>query len=130
LGQGIHAVGRNDGGRAACQKIRIDQRNLSHQFLVAEGLFETLRALHAQNRILGGLRTGARRGRHRNERGRRADIGQFRAHAFQMIHHRIAGSEQAGNRLGRIQRAAAANADHHIDRFGTQGAHGLVHHLR
>lgn len=62
--------------------------------------------------------------------GMAGGVRQLGPHAFQMIHHRIAGFEQAGNCLGGIQRAAAANANHNINRLSAQGTHGLVHHLR
>jgi hypothetical protein len=130
LGDSIHAVRRDDSRWAGRQKIRVDQRDFRHQFLVAEGLLEAIHPLHTQYRILGCFRSGARCGRYGDERGGGAGVRQLGPHAFQMIHHRIAGFEQAGDCLGGIERAAAADADHDINRLCAQGAHGLVHHLR
>ena len=114
LGQGIHAVGSDQVRRTGGQQVGIDDGVFGHQGLVAKGLLETLRTLAGEHGVLGRLRTRPGGGGHGDEGRGRSTVGQFGSHPFQVIHDRVAGPEQAGDGLGGIQHAAAADADHQV----------------
>ncbi len=115
LGERVHAVGGDDGRRAARQQVGVDHGVLRHQLVIAERFLEAVRALHAQHGVLGGLAAGARGGGHGDQRHGRALVGQFRSDPLEVVHDALLHAQQAGDGLGGVQCAAAADAQHHVD---------------
>jgi hypothetical protein len=128
LRKGVQAVGGDQRRWAGGEQIRIDDRPFGDQPVVAERLLEA--AGRRQHGILRRLGTGTGGGRHGDERRCRAVVGQFRADALKMVHHRVAGPQQPGDGFGRIERAAAADADHASNREAAQGGDGRIDELR
>ena len=130
LGEGVHAVRRHHLRRAARQQLGIDDGDARHQLFVAERFLETARPLPTQHGVLGGFRTGSGGRRNQDQRRRRAGIRPLGADALEVFHHRVPVRKQAGDRLRRVQRAAAADADHHVDASTGECGDRLVHQLR
>ena len=130
LRQRVHGVGGDLWFRTGRQQVGVEQGVFRNQLVVAEGFFEPVRAAHAEHGVFGRFAAGASGGGHGDERRGGTVVGLLRADAFQIVHHRIAAGQQAGNRLGAVQHAAAADADDDRDVLAVTSPDRLVHELR
>ena len=118
LRERVHAVGGDHVPGAGREQVRIDDGDFRDQHVVSKRFLEAVTALPAEHGILGRLASRARSRRHCDQRYGRARVRQFGPHAFEEVHDRLSDAQQPGDGLGRVHRAAAANAQHGIDLRG------------
>ena len=109
---------------------RIDDGHPGDELFVAERFLEGAGAMPAEHGVLGCLGAGAGGGRRQDQRQRWPAVRLFGADALQVAHHRMAVRQQAGDRLCRIQRAAAADADGHVDAAIGKRSDRVIHCFR